>query len=167
VKAFRPRGRHALECRGEDVLAGMLLHVLETPRPIDPSVDWSRSRWLRRTPFQSARFEHVDDRAVVSIHHVDDRRVSQAAGIERLPSRGRVERRPIEHHGGPPLVRLGSKDARVELCRVRVDVIETFGHGRDLPAWPAGSTRPASSKPRARRRQLSHSPQGRPSGPGS
>ena len=124
VEALGPCPREPVERRGEHVLPCVLLHVLEAPGPVDPSADRSRGQFP---------FDHMKDRPVVSIHHIDDGDVAEPAGVERLPSGCRVERGPVEHDGRPPVVRLGADDLRVELRHVRVGVVETFGHAWDLP----------------------------------
>jgi hypothetical protein len=39
MKAHRPRAAHAQNRRGQHVLPGVLLHVIEPPRPVDLAMD--------------------------------------------------------------------------------------------------------------------------------
>ncbi len=65
VKALGPRAGDTIERRRQHVLPRVLLHVLEAPRPVD--------RGRGPVPRASSPFDDVQDRAVVVVHHVDDR----------------------------------------------------------------------------------------------
>src|SRR5687768_13754882 len=71
------------------MLAGVLLHVIEAPRPIDLARDDVAG-------LQRARHE-VRDRAVLTIDDVADRGAAERTGVERLAARRGIKRRLIEH----------------------------------------------------------------------
>ena len=93
-------GAHAadtIERRRQHVLAGVLLHVIEAPRPVDrgpltPSPS--------RAPSRAPTLDDVHNRAVVSIDDVDDPRAAERAGVERLAAGRRIEGGAIEHDAG-------------------------------------------------------------------
>ena len=61
------------------MLARMLLHVIESTRPVDPS----RHRLAHREGRRAS--DDVPDRAVLAVDHVDDGLVFDPAGVMRLP----------------------------------------------------------------------------------
>ena len=65
----------AIERGRQHVLAGVLLHVLEPARPVDPAV---------HRPGLDLALDDVHDAAVFVIDDVDDARGAERAGIERL-----------------------------------------------------------------------------------
>ena len=75
MKTFRPRTGHTIESGGEDVLAGVLLHVLEPAGPVDRTVHGAR---LEMT------FNDVQDGVIVTLDHVDDLGGAETAGVEWL-----------------------------------------------------------------------------------
>ena len=78
-----------LEDRGQQVLAGVLLHVIEAAGPIDGALD----RLARQ-----GRGKAVGD-AIVLVHHIDHRDAADGAGIEGLPAGGGVEGGAVEVDG--------------------------------------------------------------------
>jgi hypothetical protein len=111
------------ECRRKQVLAGVLLHVVDATWPIDGA---SHLAWFNR----GGRVMH-DTMAVVSIRHFDHIRTAQLSRIVRLPARGGVKRGAIEDDA-PSLAevfRIGfaRQDIRVELAQKRVVVIKAVG----------------------------------------
>jgi len=89
VEAQRPRAAHAQNRRGQHVLSGVLLHVIEAAGPIDLAVDvlaWCQTRLL----------DDVSDPAVFLIEHIDDPQAAQCPGVERLTAGGGIEGRPVE-----------------------------------------------------------------------
>ncbi len=123
MEADRPDLQQAVERRRQHVLAGVLLHVLEAARPIDPPAH----RTARNLPF-----DHVHDAAVVFVDDVDDAGAAERAGIERLAAGRGIEGRAVEHDGvtcGDAGHRLGRHDRGVELGGVRVGVVDALGHG--------------------------------------
>ena len=87
-------GAHAgdpLECGGEHVLSRVLLHVLESPRPIYPA---------GHAPPGRLALDDMHDRPVLVVHDVDNAGIRERPGIEGLPAGRGGERRAIEHDGG-------------------------------------------------------------------
>ena len=77
------------ERRRQHVLTGVLLDVVETPRPVDLAGD-------DLAGFERGR-EHVHDRAVLlAIDDIENRHAAERPEVERLAAGGRVERRAIE-----------------------------------------------------------------------
>ena len=135
------------------MLSRVLLHVLEAAIPVDPPVRRAR---------QHLAFDDVQHHSVITIDDVHHARVTEGAGIEGLTTRRRIEGRAVEN-GGCATLRVADhvEDRGVEFLQVGVGVVEAIGHRI------TGSATPASAKPAARRRQLSHRPQTVPSGAGS
>ena len=104
----------------------------------------------------------MHNRTVVSIDDVDYAGAANRSGIERLTAGCRVERGAIEHDAGAAGDIADVDDKGIELCEMRIGVIETLGHDGST-----GSVIPASRKPFARSRQLSQRPHGVPSDRGS
>jgi hypothetical protein len=115
----------------EEVLAGVLLHVVEPPR----GVDRARHRVADRR--RQRRGQQVGD-AVVLVHHVDDRHAAQGAEVVRLATRGRVERRPVQIDAPPVVGQVG--DAGGEVVQRAVGVVEALRHA-DSIAGRRGSVR--------------------------
>jgi hypothetical protein len=138
------------------MLPGVLLHVLESARPIDDTVHIAG--------FDPALHD-MQDGTIVSVDDIHDRRGSEPSCVERLSARCRVERRSIEDGGGAPVVHLDAQHARIELGHVGVVVIQTLG--QRATSRVTGSVMPACANPRARSRQLSQRPHGAPDGNGS
>ena len=74
---------------GHDVLAGVLLHVVEPPRPVDMAADL-RAHGQRPVA-------QVGDDAVLLVH-VQHPGVPQRAVVGGLPAALRVKGRAVEHH---------------------------------------------------------------------
>ncbi len=168
VKTLRPGAQQAIERRRQHVLPRVLLHVIETARPVDLAADATGGR---------GAVHHVQNPPIVGLHDVDDSSAGERPQVERLPARRGVKRGAVEHDGRLPLMRRRLDDIGVERLQVRVVVIKTLSHhwvpgplvpGPAVPGPSArGSIAPASLKPRARSTQLSQWPHGRPSGCGS
>ena len=155
VEAHRPRLEQPVEGGRQHVLAGVLLHVIESPGPVDLAVDGGAGG---ERPIQ-----HVGDLTVLAVDHLEHGGIAQPPRVERLTARGRIERGAVERHPGPAVLVAGRGDGGVERGRERVGVVEAFGHGRSR----RGSGTPASAKPFARSRQLSQRPHGDRSADGS
>ena len=80
MKADRLRAEHPIEDRGEEVLTGVLLHVIKSARPVDLSLD----RLADLEHPIGLRSDHMDDPAVVLVNDIDDRPAAERAGVERL-----------------------------------------------------------------------------------
>ena len=76
MEAFGADAEQPIERRRQHVLAGVLLHVIEAPRPVDLAAD-------DLAGLQGSG-DDVRDRAVLAIDHVGHRRAAERAGIERL-----------------------------------------------------------------------------------
>jgi len=101
----------------EEVLAGVLLHVIEAARPIDRGIDLGDGR--------SGRRETVGD-AVVFIDHVDHWDAGEGAGIERLAPGAGVKSGAVEVDG--EAVGGAVDDASGEAVEVGIGVVKAFGH---------------------------------------
>ena len=85
----------SVERRRQHVLPGVLLHVIEAPRPVDDAVDASG-------PATWARLHHVHMRpSPSSIDDIDDADVAERPGIERLPAGRRIEGGAVEDDRRP------------------------------------------------------------------
>ena len=108
----------------------------------------------RSCPCTGARLERavddVQDRAVVAIDDVDDPRVAERAGVERLAAGRRIERRAIEHdRAAGRRATSTSSDVGVELAQVGVGVVEAFGHASRPRERGIGDAGLAQSRARA------------------
>ena len=108
-----------LERAGQNVLPGMLLHVIETPRPVDLAGD---QRALRER-----RCQHVDD-VVAVVDGVDDFGRSEPAGVERLAAGRGVEGGAIERSGRAARVIERACDSGVEPAAGGFGVIQPVRH---------------------------------------
>src|SRR5205814_3453821 len=145
------------------MLAGVLLHVIESARPVDCSV-------YGIADLERAVLHYVGDRPAVIVDNIDHAQPPQGPGVERLAARRGIEGRAIERDAKSIAGALDAGDGRFELAQGRIVVVEAVGHVR-IPAAQAQassrSTTPASSKPFARSTQLSQRRQGRPCASGS
>jgi hypothetical protein len=107
----------------EDVLPRVLLQMIETARPINPSLDLRAH--LRRRAFDDV----PHDARLFFVNAFDDARRAERACVARLAAASRVKRGAVERDGeaSRPFVR-DVEDARVELREMRVVIIEAFGH---------------------------------------
>src|SRR6188508_924999 len=98
----------------------MLLHVIETPRGIDLTFD-SRAHG-------DAFVDDVQHGAVLdSIQNLEDIAIAQAAAIERLAARCRVERRPVQNNECTASERAGFDNGSREPEKGAVVIVETIG----------------------------------------
>ena len=95
MKTFRSRTGHAIEGGGEDVLAGVLLHVLEPAGPVDRTV---HGAGLELT------LHDVQDGVIATLDHVDDPGGAKTTGVERLAARGWIKRSAVEYNRRPAVV---------------------------------------------------------------
>ncbi|MFN7980251.1 MAG: hypothetical protein U0Q11_00160 [Vicinamibacterales bacterium] len=91
MKADGTSAGEVFDDRRQQMLTGVLLHVIESADPGDIAA-YRRSESRRRTG------DDVHDVALVVIEDVDDRRIAERAHVERLSAGGRIERRAIEPH---------------------------------------------------------------------
>ncbi len=124
MEADGPDVRQPIEGRRQNVLAGVLLHVVEPACPVDragyclPHAHRGRIRSV----------DHVSDVAVLEIENVDDGPGAELPSIEGLAPGGWIEGCAIERHldvaGG---LRHASDDGLEDSC-VRFVVVEAIRH---------------------------------------
>lgn len=111
--------------RREDVLPGVLLHVIKPPGPID----------LARNllPLLGQRsFQAVAD-VTVHFHHVDDADAAQLAQIAGLPSPCRVKGSAVQHHVRCPVgFRPPFQHACFKGVQIRIVIVQSVVHSRSL-----------------------------------
>jgi hypothetical protein len=122
VKALRPHVEQPIERGGQDVLPGVLLHVIDAPLAIDRAPH--RIAGLQR----DRAFDHMTDVAIFFIDHVHDFRADTRRGqrprIERLSAGRRIERGAVEAHPRTLAIRGDARHGRVEFEDGRIGVID-------------------------------------------
>ena len=93
VKADGAGLAEPVERRRQDVLPGVLLHVIEPARPVD--------RPVHAAPDRDLAVEHVPHLTLIRLDDVDDERLAERPGVARLTAGERVERRRVERDRGP------------------------------------------------------------------
>ncbi len=121
MEAFSARPADRLERRRQHVLPGVLLHVVESTRPVDGPVH-ARSD-VERT------IDEMHEPAILVIDHVDDGPSAEPPEIVRLPAGGRIERRGRQCHREAITRGRTGRDVGVELRLAGVGVVEAVGHG--------------------------------------
>ena len=114
----------------QHVLAGVLLHVIETPRGVDARLPRPRA---------GIALDPVIDPFLL-VGHLDDPRLAQRPDVMRLAARGRIEQRLREHDRATPLAHDQRRVGSFEFEGVRVVVVEPPAHeaaGRPPPS-PVG-----------------------------
>ena len=104
------------------MLAGVLLHVIEAPRPVDaatndlPGFGVQGSRFRVRSGFgvRGSGFDDVRNRSILFVHDIDDAKRTELAGVERLPSGCRIERRSVERDEDAIVATIDARDGRVK-----------------------------------------------------
>ena len=107
------------ERTGEQVLAVVLLAVVEAPLGVDAAVD---------AIGEEGRAQQVDD----VVAHLEDRDHGDAVEGSRVPGLAAalgVERGPVEDHGRLALVLAALDDGGVELEQVGIVAVEALGQG--------------------------------------
>ena len=98
------------------MLAGVLLHVVESPAPIDGAID---------LPTGDRRLDLVRD-SLLLVDDVEHRDPRDGAQVVRLSAGGWVEGRPIEVDGASVF---GAVDDRcAETAQIGIGIVETFRH---------------------------------------
>ncbi len=109
---------------GQDVLARVLLHVVEPRRPIDRAVN---------AAFGNGALDDVED-GPVEIEDRDNLGAAERALVPGLSARLGIEGRPVEDDGRTALVLAPLDDLGLELEKTGVVIIELLGLGhRDSP----------------------------------
>src|SRR5439155_20203590 len=87
MKGTRLRGGDLDECLGEDVLAGVLRHVVEAAAPVEGAADGGARLELPLDPVPETPF---------FLAHVRHRNVAETAPVRRLPSPAGIEAGPVQ-----------------------------------------------------------------------
>ena len=119
MHAHRGKPEKLGDHRREEMLPGVLLHVIEAAIPIDPSRDSGRAEWGA---------EEMDD-ALAFVHHVQNRDVVDPTPVERLTTRSGIEGGAIEVDAGSFTALIDH--IRIELAKVGVGVVQSLGHERE------------------------------------
>jgi hypothetical protein len=123
VRAQVEAGGHRPEPRGtdrrQDVLAGVLLHVIESAKPVDLPDDAVTGRERRR--------RHVNDRPLRAVGDLNDVGIAQAPHVKRLPARRRIERGLVQHDAIAVPVALATHHRTLEGAGHGVGVVEALG----------------------------------------
>src|SRR5262252_8217950 len=118
MKADGLRAETPLDRRRQHVLPSMLLHVVESARPVDGTMD----RLSLREPLLA--FDHVLQRSVLILDDVDDEDRVEDASVERLTARGGIKGGSVQLNDRAAVALANSFDRRVEFAAVRVVVID-------------------------------------------
>src|SRR5216684_2698662 len=108
------------------MLTGVLLHMIETPRPVNRSMDRA---------IGAGAVRHVDD-AVALVHDLQDVCFTEPSDVVGLAARGRIKRRPVQRHtpraaGWLRLWRgFAANDLCFEFLQKRIVVVEPLGGHR-------------------------------------
>ncbi len=129
VEAHGLEVEQLFEDGGEQVLAGVLLHVVEAAAPVDDAGGGAGG-----DQGIGGRGEVVGD-AIALIDDVEDGDAAEGAGVEGLAAGGGVEGRAVEV--GDAAIGGGFEDQRGKIAQVGIGVIETVGHG-DIAIVPWG-----------------------------
>src|SRR5271157_4943606 len=107
------------------MLAGVLLHVVKPPRPID----------FPTHPFCLRRLAEDVRNFVSFVNSFEDLDALDGAGTRRLPTRGGVKGRPVEVNFETVGRGFRTKDTCLKFTQIAVGVIEPIGlcHGIQLP----------------------------------
>src|SRR6185369_4030788 len=106
----------------ENVLARVLLHVVQPARPIDsPSYHITATRRRARDHVQHTFVTIVD-----TLHHAY---AIERAGITRLTAAGRIKRSAIENECGPATDAITDiDDASFKLNQMRIGIVKTLSY---------------------------------------
>ena len=122
--------RQSIACGRQHVLTAVLLHVIEAPDPVDRPMDGLAD--VKRRLARLMLVEHVNHRTVVLVEDIDNGMRGlghvERANVERLPARGRVERRAIQRDERTPVAVIDAADGGVKLAAVRVRVVQPLCH---------------------------------------
>src|SRR6266511_5686664 len=107
------------------MLAGVLLHMIKPPQPIDTS-------FYNSTHFRCTSLYDMQDPVCFVIDAFNYTHPIQHSGIAWLTAAGRIEGRSVKGNRGPAADPFGLiDDTRFELNEMGIVVIESFGcHGR-------------------------------------
>ena len=111
------------------MLPGVLLHVIEAPVEIDPPAYFAVSRVAST---RSQRFAQNMRDAVAFVDHFHDTRSAQFASIERLATRGWIERSAVEINAATVPIYLHHMS--FELGQIAILIIKALGHSASIMA---------------------------------
>ena len=123
VEAHRRRIEEFHQHGRQQMLASVLLHVIEAPAPVDHA---------RHFLFNHGSAGHMRDAAVL-IDHLDDLDAAKRAGIERLAARGRIKGRPVKIDS--LLLRARVHDASPEFRQIAVLIVQPIRHCNAINSW--------------------------------
>src|ERR1700682_682218 len=119
MKRYRRPTVPLLKHRGKQMLAGVLLHMIEPPRPIDATLN---------VPKLQLAINNVND-VFSSIAHIETIPIPQLAQVVRRASRSRIERRGIEHYRqsrrAAVRLRLATQHSRLKIALERIVIIKS------------------------------------------
>ena len=115
VEGHRICAQNPLESSRQDVLTGVLLHMVITAFPTDNAFDTPNGQWA---------IEIVDD-LPVALDHLDDVRLAKGTRIVRLTTRRRIKASCIEDNGGTSTLRAGLDNIGSETTTIRGFPIQT------------------------------------------
>ena len=121
MHAQRAPPEHVCDNSRQDVLTGMLLHMVEPPRPVDSADDPLVHQGCCQQMGDSVPF----------IYNIDNSDSTQLPGVIWLTARGRVEGSLIEVDSFGIIS--SADDGRLEVPEVGVGVIEPVCHGNPTP----------------------------------
>ena len=121
MEALGARTMHTIERSREHMLARVLLHMIEPPRPVDLPAHLG--------PLRERRRDDVHHAAILEVDHVINPHPAEHPRVEGLPAGRGIERRTIEHDGRAPVTIEHLSDGAAESGQVRVGVVEAEGHG--------------------------------------
>ena len=107
----------------DNMLPGVLLHMVKTPLPVNGAVDGAAHR-------QRPGAGVADD--PVPLLHVRDRHAAKNAVVGGLPTSLRIEGGAVQHHQIPALLLPARQHRSVELPEIGVLIIELCGFHRRL-----------------------------------
>ena len=154
VKADGADAEQLVEGGRENVLAGVLLHVVEPALPVDGAM-----HHLSGFGVQGSGFDHMRDRSVLFVDDIDDAQRGEAAGVEGLAAGGGIERGAVERDEQAVVAAIDAHDRRVKLPEIRVVVVEAVGHRvSTIPFSWTGWRYGRQARSRAARRRRSRRP---------
>ncbi len=102
---------------GKQMLAAVLLHVIEAPHPIHAALNIFGEHWLG---------QGVNNALPLVLFNAHDRHAVDGSQIVRLAPRSRVERRAVQDQTTAVVAAI--QHARAELSEIGIAVIEPLGH---------------------------------------
>jgi hypothetical protein len=128
------------ERRGKQMLAGVLLHVVDPARPIDLALDRANRNCRRRVMHNVVRYAYLgsDGRSWrIRDRHIrdfQDFHLAETAEVVGLAARSWVECGAVQNDFPAVAFALAGNDVRFEFFLKRIVVVEPLGHCSSLPA---------------------------------